>query len=77
MINLDWLYDKGYGVSQDCDSAREWYQKAVEAGNNDAANGLGLLYQKGNGVAQDYGKAREWFQKANKVFETDAPSHHR
>jgi uncharacterized protein len=44
--------------------ARQWYQKAADAGNTDAMYNLGLLYRDGHGVAQDYGKAREWLQKA-------------
>jgi TPR repeat protein len=40
-------------------SAREWYQKAADAGNTDGMNNLGLLYENGRGVVQDYAKTRE------------------
>jgi TPR repeat protein len=64
MNNLGALYAHGQGVAQDYGKAREWLQKAADAGNPDAMNALGALYANGQGVAQDYDKAREWFQKA-------------
>jgi TPR repeat protein len=64
MNYLGWLCMKGWGVAQDYDEAREWYQKAADAGLAMAMNNLGWLYMNGRGVAQDYGKAREWYQKA-------------
>src|SRR5262249_8079580 len=60
------------GVIQDYGKAREWYQKAADAGNTHAMNELGLLYAKGLGGAQDYGKAREWYQKAADAGNTHA-----
>jgi hypothetical protein len=30
------LYENGYGVTQDYGQARQWYQKALDAGNPDA-----------------------------------------
>jgi TPR repeat protein len=44
--------------------AREWYQKAAEAGNAAAMTNLGHLYEEGLGVAQDYTQARTWYEKA-------------
>ncbi|HYY27947.1 MAG TPA: hypothetical protein VE860_08390 [Chthoniobacterales bacterium] len=55
MDNLGWLYENGKGVAQAYGKAREWFQKAADAGNTDAMAGLGL-YDRGLGVAQDYGK---------------------
>lgn len=51
-------------MEQDYAQAREWYQKAAEAGNANAKFNLGSFYYYGHGVKQDYAKAREWFQKA-------------
>jgi uncharacterized protein YegL len=62
--NLGELYEHGQGVAQDYGKAREWYQKAADAGNRTAMRNLGVLYDKGQGVPQDYGKAHEWYQKA-------------
>jgi uncharacterized protein len=66
------LYEHGLGVAQDYDKAREWYQKAADAGNTDAMYILGVLYEYGYGVAQDYDKAREWYQKAADAGNNDA-----
>jgi TPR repeat protein len=45
MTNLGWLYEKGKGVTQDYSKAREWYQKAADAGNADAKEALAHLLQ--------------------------------
>jgi TPR repeat protein len=47
MNTLGVLYETGEGVGQDFAKAREWYEKAVLAGNNFAMNNLGWLYQTG------------------------------
>ena len=72
MNDLGWLYRNGKGVAQDYAQAREWFQKAAEAGNNVAMVNLGYLYEKGLGGAQDYAKAREWYQKAADAGNPDA-----
>jgi TPR repeat protein len=72
MSNLGWLYENGQGVTQDYTKAREWYQKAAEAGNTDAMINLGVMYGTGRGVTRDYGKARQWYQKAIEAGSTDA-----
>src|ERR1700678_258364 len=64
MYNLGVQCEAGQGVSQDYAKAREWYQKAADAGDANAMSSLGVLYEKGQGVAQDHSKAREWYQKA-------------
>jgi TPR repeat protein len=47
------LYQKGQGVTQDYAKAREWYQKAADAGDPIAMDNLGVLYRDGPGGAQD------------------------
>jgi uncharacterized protein len=64
MYNLGLLYETGLGVAEYYGKARDWYQKAAEAGNSTAMYKLARLYLKGPGVAHDDGKAREWLQKA-------------
>jgi TPR repeat protein len=66
-LQLGLLHNQGQEVTQDYVKAREWYQKAAEAGNATAMFNLGLLYYHGEGVTQDYVKAREWFQKGSKT----------
>ena len=51
------LYAKGEGIAQDYDKAREWYQKAADAGIASAMTNLGLMYDNGQGITQDYDKA--------------------
>jgi TPR repeat protein len=57
--------------NQDYGKAREWCQKAADAGVAVAMTNLGSLYQNGRGGAQDYAKAREWYQKAADAGNTD------
>jgi TPR repeat protein len=57
---------------RDYAKAREWYEKAADAGNNLAMSNLGVLYANGRGVTQDDGKARELFQKAADAGNTNA-----
>jgi len=64
MNSLGDVYYDGRGVAQDDTKAREWYQKAADAGNGDAMFNLGWLYEKGRGVTRDPTKARDWYQKA-------------
>jgi TPR repeat protein len=46
MGNLGWLYQNGRGVVKDYAKAREWYQKAAEAGNAYAKQALARLNSK-------------------------------
>ena len=72
MYDLGLMYATGQVAAQDYGKAREWFQKAADAGYALAMNKLGQLYEDGHGVAQDYSKAREWFQKAADAGNTDA-----
>ncbi|BEG57298.1 hypothetical protein NHP21005_09860 [Helicobacter sp. NHP21005] len=57
------MYVEGQGCVQDYQKALEFYQKAVEADqeNHRAYFGLAELYFKGEGVEQDYAKALEYY----------------
>jgi TPR repeat protein len=43
LYHLGESYEYGQGVAQDDGKAREWYQKAAEAGNEDAKRALSRL----------------------------------
>jgi uncharacterized protein len=43
MYNLGLMYRDGVGVAQDYDKAREWLQKAADAGDKDAKQELTRL----------------------------------
>ncbi len=43
MVNLGWLYEKGWGVTQDYATARDWYTKAADKGDASAMRQLEIL----------------------------------
>lgn len=51
----------GNGEKKDLNKARQWYEKAAQAGHPVAAVNLGAMYAHGRGVKQDYGLARKWY----------------
>jgi TPR repeat protein len=58
------MYRKGWGVKQDDEQARHWYEKAAAGGNVTAMVDLGRIYERGLGVQQDTVRARQWYEKA-------------
>jgi TPR repeat protein len=63
-LNLGYMYDNGYGVSQNYNEAIKWYRKAAEQGNHRAQYNLGLMYEGGYGVPQDNVQAHMWYDIA-------------
>ena len=63
-LNLGFMYDNGFGVSQDYKEAIKWYRRAAEQGNDRAQYNLGLMYDNGDGVSQDYVQAHMWYDIA-------------
>ncbi|MFA7687392.1 MAG: tetratricopeptide repeat protein [Moheibacter sp.] len=60
-FSLGYLYDKGYGVSQDFDKAIYWYEKAINFRNSATAmNNIGNIYY----MQKNYSQAKYWFEKA-------------
>ncbi|AIK96287.1 hypothetical protein ID47_05350 [Candidatus Paracaedibacter acanthamoebae] len=81
------LYEKGEHVVQDSTQACEWYDKALQQGEEKALIGLkalaqngsieacyalGQAFEKGQGVAQDLLQARQWYEGA--TLQNHAPS---
>jgi len=64
MTRLGDLYFQGRGVSQNYDTARQWYQKAADKGLRSAMGRMGELSLKGLGVPKDLIVARQWYEKA-------------
>ncbi|MBQ8362997.1 MAG: sel1 repeat family protein [Thermoguttaceae bacterium] len=59
------LYGQGTVVKQDGAKCLEWYAKAVEMGNADAAHWTGNRYFSGDsGVEANFEKGVEWYAKA-------------
>jgi TPR repeat protein len=65
-------YERGYGVSPNCEIAAKWYARSAAAGNSDALNNLGAVYEGGKGVPQSYGKAAELYAAAAELGNANA-----
>ncbi len=66
MTLVGWMYQSGWGVSQDYVEAVTWFRKGAGAnpGNPSSMAAIGQLYLSGKGVKKDYGDAMSWFRKA-------------
>lgn len=53
------------GVSQDCNKAKYWFERAAEKGNAKSLDGLGGLYFTGCGVNRDFKKAEKYYLLAS------------
>ena len=42
--------------------AREWFQKAAEAGDGTGLDGIGVIYAQGLGVTKDFAQAQHWLE---------------
>lgn len=60
------------GITRDLDQARVWFERASDAGDDDAALTLGLMYEQGTGVTADQEKATALLLKAADKGNTDA-----
>jgi len=58
------MYDSGFGVPKNPETANAWYLKAAEGGFARAMENLGLSYAQGSGVEKDLAKALQWYEKA-------------
>ncbi|ROO29433.1 SH3 domain-containing protein [Salinisphaera orenii] len=62
--NMGVLYDGGYGVERNYETAMEWYRRAAEQEYAKAEHNLGIMYQEGHGTEADPDRAAEWFRRA-------------
>jgi len=60
MVRLAYLLDK----AEENESAVRWYTRAAQAGDAEAALGLGTLYANGEGVPRDAALALRWITRA-------------
>ena len=58
------IYYEGRGTKQDYNKAREWLQKASEAGLPQSQCLLGDIYRQGLGIQKDIEKAFKWYLKS-------------
>ena len=66
------IYDHGGGVTRDPKLAAQWFLRAAEAGDAEAAAEMGLRYERGDGVARDLVEAYAWLLPAAAVRSTGA-----
>ena len=69
---LGYMYNNGFGVTQDFKEAAKWYRLAAEQGHAQAQFNLGGLYFFGQGVTQDYKEAAKWFRLAGEQGDAKA-----
>ena len=50
LFNLGFMYENGYGVPQDDESAVKWYTLAAGQGHASAQTNLAWMYENGRGV---------------------------
>ena len=62
--NVADCYCYGWGTIQNYTKAVEWYNKAIEAGSDEAIVSFGICYRNGYGVTKDYKKAENLFLRA-------------
>jgi TPR repeat protein len=58
------LYFEGKLLSKDRTQAAEWYLKAADNEEAEAALSLALMYERGEGVSQDFPAAYMWYEFA-------------
>lgn len=63
-FRMGWIYERGLGVPQDYQKAREWYEKAMANGGSSAMARMGVLYELGLGVEKNYTKAANYYKEA-------------
>lgn len=61
MVTIGMFFHKGESFPQDYDKAMDWYLKAMELGNGDAYNNIGVMYRDGLGVVANRAIAYDLF----------------
>jgi localization factor PodJL len=67
------LYETGgAGMTKDLVQARQWTERAAEAGDKKAMHNLALYYFEGSGGPKDLTQAAEWFRRAAQLGLVDS-----
>ena len=69
---LGYLYEHGFGVGQNLETAFHWYRKAASGGGPEAMLALGRMYENGQGTKADRPEAFLQFISAARHGNTDA-----
>jgi len=62
--NVGYMYEEGFGVSQQLDVAVGWYEKAAASGSMQANHNLGMIFAEGRGTPQSWVRALRYFEEA-------------
>lgn len=63
---------EGIGVTQNADTAIDWYKRAAQSGDGVAARQIGVIYDKGRGVTVNYIEAVKWYKLAAEKGDSQA-----
>ncbi len=66
------MYNMGFGVAQNSQTAAAWLTKAAERNVPDAQFVLGVLYELGRGVPHSMADAVSWWRRAAALGSLDA-----
>ncbi len=77
MYRIGMMYENGYGVESDTNTAMVWYQKAAGQGSPEAMRRIGQLYESEARCGLDYKEkelryALEWYRKAAEAGDKNA-----
>ncbi len=61
MVTIGMFFYKGEGFPQDYTKAMDWFLRAMELGNGDAYNNIGVMYRDGLGVTTNRAIAYDLF----------------
>ena len=65
MWGIGFMYKAGHGVAEDYATAKEWFEKAGDAGDSNGYRWIGGLYEEGGpGLERNWASAKEWYEKA-------------
>lgn len=73
MNNLGFMYMRGLGVKENGEAAKEWFEKAINEGNNiDALTNLAVMYLQGTVIERDLKKGIHSMEIAEQNGDPDA-----
>ena len=64
MIWLSYMYENGYAVEKDFETATQWSKTAADRGYKVGEYNYGLSLLRGHGIGKDEAAGREWINKS-------------
>ena len=72
---LGLMYERGIGMQQDYDKARDWYNIAMKSNSGFAFARRGFMYERGLADLQDYKRAVDFYHRAIDLGDASAYAH--